>query len=463
MRIGVIAAALCCAAAFAGAAQADPQADWLKARQAEFATWQAAHPDVEAQVAYLKVKTAAMVEAYRNRPRPPRYADLISRAAAASPEDKQAARNAFHAGLALWKSGDFPSAEAAFKLGLDLEPTNGMADFYYGDCLQRRGDAAGAGDYMARAMFFGGQSPEAFKAQAALASLPAPADPDISLPPAIFKVSADITEIWDAPDAPKMVVIPAGAYTMGSPASEQSRAVDGLAANEGPQHRVTIGYPLAVGKYDITRGEFAAFVTAAGYVANGCAASGKDTSSSANWQRPGFNQTGNDPVVCVNFDDAQAYASWLSQKTGHAYRLLSESEYEYATRAGTTTTFWWGNDLGVNNANCNGCGGRWDGRQTSPVGSFLANPFGLYDMSGDASSWTADCFNYQDNGVTTDGSTWASANCDQRALRGGSWDLYGAFVQSALGLYYDHATRPGYGLDPKWRENDVGFRIARIL
>src|SRR5665213_2092753 len=227
--------------------RADDQSDWLKARQAEYATWQAAHPNVEAQIADLKAKTAALVDAYKARPRPPRYADLTARSNAASPADKQTALKAFAVGFTLWQSGDFPSAEAAFKQGLDLDPTNGMANFYYGDCLHRRGDKANAADYMARAVFFGGQSPEAFKAQAALASLPAPADPDASLPPAIFRVSADVTEIWDSPEAPKMVVIPAGAYTMGSPASEPNRQ-----DNEGPQHRVTIGYALAVGKYDIT-------------------------------------------------------------------------------------------------------------------------------------------------------------------------------------------------------------------
>ena len=395
-----------------------------------------------------------MVEAYRQRPRPPRYADLIARAAAASPADRQAALNAFHAGLALWKSGDFPSAEAAFKQGLDLEPTNGMADFYYGDCLQRRDDKTNAADYMARAVFFGGQSPEAFKAQAALAGLPTPADPDASLPPATFKVSADVTEIWDAPDAPKMVVIPAGAYTMGSPASEQHRGDD-----EGLQHRVTIGYALAVGKYDITRDEFAAFVTATGYRAkddDGCTAfKGGEwkKDSRANWQRPGFDQTGADPVVCISYGDASAYAAWLSQKTGHTYRLLSEAEYEYAARAGTTTTYWWGDDIGKGHANCDGCGSQWDNKQTSPVGSFQANPFGLYDMSGNAWSWTEDCYADSYGGAPVDGSASAGGDCGRRVLRGGSWDIVPAVLRAAL----------RFGYSAGLRYADDGFRVARTL
>jgi hypothetical protein len=124
----------------------------------------------------------------------------------------------------------------------------------------------------------------------------------------------------DAPDAPEMVVIPPGAFTMGSPASEPGRYAD-----ESPQHRVSIGYSLAVGRYDVTREQYAAFVTATAYTGSG---------TGCDWRSPGFDQSGADPVVCVSWEDAQAYASWLSRKTGHTYRLLSEAEWEYAARAG---------------------------------------------------------------------------------------------------------------------------------
>jgi formylglycine-generating enzyme required for sulfatase activity len=439
--------------AFAPAAHADPQADWLKARQAEFATWQAAHPDVEAQVADLKAKTAVLVEAYRNRPRPAPYAVLVARSAAASPADKQAAVQAFHAGFTLWQSGDFASAEAAFKQGLDLDPTNGMANFYYGDCLQRRGDNADAGEYMARAVFFGGQSTEAFKARTALASLPAPPAPDAALPPVILRTPGAITELWDGPDTPKMVVIPAGEYTMGSPASEPDRY-----DNKGPQHRVTIGYALAVGKYDITRSEFAAFAAATGYKAQdnqGCIDSSNwSQNARGNWQRPGFDQTGADPVVCISFIDAGAYAAWLSQKTGHAYRLLSEAEYEYAVRVGSTTAFWWGDDRATacsyeNGADLvNNC---HDGFVfTSPAGSFRANAFGLYDMAGDAGLWTEDCYsNYR--GTPVDGSASAAGDCGRRVDRGGSW------FNTVRSDYRDDTPLVGA------RINSLGFRVARTL
>ena len=454
MHIRTVALAAVVAAIFASIpTHADEQSDWLAQRQAQFAAWQGAHPNVEAQLADLKAKTAVLVAAYNARPRQPRFADLTARSRAASQADRQTALAAFKAGFTLWQSGDFPSAEAAFKQGLDLDPTNGMANFYYGDCLQRRGDKIGAADYMARAVFFGGQSAEAFKAKSALASLPAAPDPDVGSPPAVFRAPGAPTEIWDAPDAPQMVVIPAGEYTMGSPASEQDRSADET------QHRVTIGYSFAVGKYDVTRDEFATFVQATGYKAkddDGCFTyDGKtfNKDSRASWSRPGFGQTGSDPVVCVSWDDAEAYVAWLSQKTGHSYRLLSESEWEYASRAGTTTAYYWGDAVGTGNANCVGCGSRWDNKQTSPSGSFAPNGFGLYDMAGNAWQWLGDCYNDSYAGAPTDGSAWGSGTCGQRVLRGGSWFSYPGSARSA------NRGRDNTG----YRNTVLGFRVARTL
>jgi formylglycine-generating enzyme required for sulfatase activity len=455
--------------------RADAQSDWSKARQAEYATWAAAHPNVEAQIADLKAKTAALVDAYKARPKPPRYADLTARSSAASPADKQAALKAFAVGFTLWQSGDFPSAEAAFKQGLDLDPTNGMANFYYGDCLQRRGAKADAADYMARAVFFGGQSAEAFKAQTTLASLPSPTDLDVAAPPVIFRVPGTATELWDGPDTPQMVVVPAGDYTMGSPASEPNRSNEeygqhgftpagysdftspGQHGSDSPQLRSTIGYSFAVGKFDVTRAEYAAFIVATGYKAkddDGCFVYGGGKFkgfSRASWQRPDFDQTANDPVVCVSYDDAQAYTAWLSQKTGHSYRLLSESEWEYAARGGTTTTYWWGDNAGAGNANCNGCGTKWDNKQTSPSGFFPKNPFGLFDMNGNAWQWTADCWNANHTGSPADGRA-RSGDCNLRVDRGGSWNVSPRYLRST---YRD-------GLGP-WRLSDVGFRVARTF
>jgi formylglycine-generating enzyme required for sulfatase activity len=193
-----------------------------------------------------------------------------------------------------------------------------------------------------------------------------------------------------------MVVIPAGKFTMGSPASEKSWAASHggnleSVADESPQHAVSLP-SCALGRYHVTRGEYAAFVRETGYSAgDGCYESSMPKSrkqAGASWQNPGFNQTERDPVVCVSWQDARAYVSWLNgsvRRSGSTsgdgpYRLPSEAEWEYAARAGTTTPFWWGdNDRGAS-------GHAWfkgnSGGQTHPVGLKPANAFGLYDMVG---------------------------------------------------------------------------------
>jgi len=155
----------------------------------------------------------------------------------------------------------------------------------------------------------------------------------------------------------------------------------------------------------------------------------------------------------VSWDDAKAYVAWLAKKTGKPYRLLTEAEYEYAARAGTTTAYPWGNAIGKNNANCDGCGSQWDNKQTAPVGSFAANDFGLFDMVGNVWAWTEDCFHDSYNGAPTDGSAWTSGDCDRRVLRGGSW------VVSPQGLR--SAFRNGYTADV--RGSGFGFRVGRTL
>jgi formylglycine-generating enzyme required for sulfatase activity len=203
-------------------------------------------------------------------------------------------------------------------------------------------------------------------------------------------------------NCPQMVVVPAGSFTMGSPASEPNRYAD-----EGPQHRVTIARQFAVGQFDITFDEWDACVAGGG----------------CNGYKPGDNGWGRGrrPVINVSWGDANAYVGWLSKLTGKPYRLLSEAEYEYATRAGTTTAYPWGSVIGKNNANCNGCGSQWDNKQTAPVGSFAANGFGLYDMVGNVSKWTQDCYRDSHWGAPADGSAWTSGVCTSRVLRGGSW------------------------------------------
>jgi formylglycine-generating enzyme required for sulfatase activity len=130
---------------------------------------------------------------------------------------------------------------------------------------------------------------------------------------------------------------------------------------------------------------------------------------------------GTRPVINVSWDDAQAYAAWLSRMTGKTYRLLTEAEWEYAARADTQTAYFWGDYVGKDNANCSGCGSQWDGRQTSPVDSFKPNAFGLHDMAGNVFQWVQDCYHDNYNGAPTDGSAWTGGDCSRRVVRGGSW------------------------------------------
>jgi len=244
-------------------------------------------------------------------------------------------------------------------------------------------------------------------------------------------------------ECPEMVLIPPGQFIMGSPVNENGRD-----HQEGPRHRVKIGYGFLVGKYDVTVGGFAAFVTDAKYEIGPC----KDNAAHS-WRNPGFEQTDKSPVVCVNFNDAQAYAGWLSKRTGRSYRLLSESEHEYVSRAGTNTAFWWGAHAGKDNANCQACGSAWDGKGTAPVGSFRPNRFGLYDTSGNVFGWVSDCWSDTYDNATTDGTPNRQGDCSLRGLRGGGWGSGLPHVRIAFRL-----------ADPLTsRYDNMGFRIARSL
>ena len=257
----------------------------------------------------------------------------------------------------------------------------------------------------------------------------------------------------DCADCPAMVVVPSGSFMMGSPPSEEGRDDD-----EGPVHRVTIGARFAVGVYEVTRGEFGRFVSSTGRsMGNGCWTyeDGEgEYRSGRSWLSPGFSQTDLHPAVCVSRDDAQAYVDWLSRETGEAYRLLSESEWEYVARAGTTTRYHWGDAIGRNLANCWDCGSRWDGgKGTSPVGSFGANAFGLHDVHGNVLEFVEDCVNESYAGAPRDGSAWKGGDCSRHVLRGGSW-YYGPRVLRAADRLRD---------DTGDRLNVVGFRVARTF
>ena len=271
----------------------------------------------------------------------------------------------------------------------------------------------------------------------------------------------------DCPSCPEMVVVPAGSYEMGSPASEARRN-----ENEGPVHRVTIAEPLAVGVYEVTRGEFGRFVEATGYSAGSCwmfeNGEAKKRSGSS-WRTLAFQQTDQHPVVCVNWEDAQAYVQWLSQETGQAYRLLSEAEWEYVARAGTRTARYWGQnsseqcryangeDMAVKRAGGDGSHETVDCNDgyvvTSLVGMYGANPFGLRDVLGNVLEWVQDCWNESYSGAPSDGRAWESGDCDMRVSRGGSWASEPRDLRSAS----------RGRVDTGFRVIVAGFRVARTL
>ncbi len=270
----------------------------------------------------------------------------------------------------------------------------------------------------------------------------------------------------DCPDCPEVVVLPAGQFAMGSAATEANH----MGAEE-PVHTVTIGRPFAMGRTEVTRAQFAAFITATGYsVGAGCEVrtdAGRQPDPNRTWQNPGFTQTDQDPVVCVSWLDAQAYVAWLSQRTGQTYRLPSEAEWEYAARGGTTTPFYWGSnaedacthgnvaDLAYRQTFKDQPGSACSDSfpRTAPVGRFGTNPFGLADMIGNAWEWTQDCFSPDYRSAPTDGSASGGSDCTVRTGRGGAWDIPAAYNRSAL---------RGNALQ-SMRADETGFRVVREL
>ena len=159
-------------------------------------------------------------------------------------------------------------------------------------------------------------------------------------------------------------------------------------------------------------------------------------------------------MINVSWDDAQRYVAWLSRVTGQPYRLLSEAEWEYAARAGTTTAYSWGDEIGKGNANCDGCGSQGDEGQPAPVGSFKPNAFALYDMGGNVGQWVQDCWHENYDGAPTDGSAWTSGDCLGRVYRGGSWVDAPKSLRSASRDWNNSAI---------FRYYDLGFRVGRTL
>ena len=233
-----------------------------------------------------------------------------------------------------------------------------------------------------------------------------------------------------ATDCPEMIVVPAGEFVMGSPGTEIGRRKE-----EGPQHKVNLDEPFAVSKFEVTFAQWDACVAVGGCVQASDSGKGR----------------GVQPVINVSWDDAQQYVAWFSKMTGRTYRLLSEAEWEYAARAGSETAYPWGDKIGRNNADCDGCGSQWDGKSPAPVGSFAANAFGLYDMHGNVWEWCEDVWHPDYQGAPQDGSAWQGKTAF-RILRGGSWARGPQFLRSAYRINYRRDNR-----------SNIGFRVARTL
>jgi formylglycine-generating enzyme required for sulfatase activity len=271
-------------------------------------------------------------------------------------------------------------------------------------------------------------------------------------------------EFRECPDCPVMVAVPAGRFLMGSPAHEAGRF-----QNEGPQHVVAIR-AFALGKYDITSEEFLAFLRATGYQPKPC-----NSILQMQWHSPGEGlawppydeEPRRWPAACLDWHDANAYIAWLNAEVraehpqlaarGGPYRLPSEAEWEYAARAGTRTARWWGDAIGKDRADCNGCGSSWDDSELASVDSFAPNAFGLYGMLGDVWQWTADCWHDSYAGAPADGRAWLAGGCAKHVIRGGSWDNLPVFVRSAA---RSSSTADGGEYD---YSSLAGFRVARDL
>ncbi|HMC47684.1 MAG TPA: SUMF1/EgtB/PvdO family nonheme iron enzyme [Caballeronia sp.] len=268
-------------------------------------------------------------------------------------------------------------------------------------------------------------------------SAPAPAEKSVAISappptpapkPAIKTAVSTAGEIRDCATCPALVALPGGTFEMGSNSDDPA---------ERPVHRVSVGQPFAIGKYEVTVEQWNACADA-----SGCPRIDIEGSPSKST-----------PVHNLSWDDAQVYVKWLSKTTGKTYRLPTEAEWEYAARGGTTTTYWWGNEMRKGYADCKDCGEPW--RKDGPVnvGSFTPNPFGLFDMNGSVWEWVGDCWHSSYKGAPADGRVWDEAGCPMRVIRGGSWPDGGAYMQSSTRFKYSASVR----------QSQNGMRVARDM
>lgn len=265
------------------------------------------------------------------------------------------------------------------------------------------------------------------------------------------------TKFKDCRDCPEMVVVPAGSFTMGSSDPETIR--EGLEPDarrrEQPAHTVTLARPFAIGRFEVTRRQYAVFARETRRPGSKmCTTWNQDKNAwldveGATWDKPNFPQTDEHPAVCVSLEDAQAYAAWLSARTGKTYRVPSEAEWEYAARGGMTTSRYWGDDAAEvcqygNISDSAAAEVHPDLRKeptrlmacrdgyvyTAPVGKFAPNRFGLHDVIGNVWEWTADCYTPNFDGAPTDGSAWQK-DCERYVVKGGGWYARNWFNRAA--------------------------------
>ncbi|MBW9107189.1 SUMF1/EgtB/PvdO family nonheme iron enzyme [Paraburkholderia phenoliruptrix] len=264
---------------------------------------------------------------------------------------------------------------------------------------------------------------------ASAASPPVPPAPPVSVAAQKPVSRAPVAgESRDCAACPIMIALPAGSFSMGSNSDDPS---------EKPVHHVTIGAPFAIGKYEVTVEQWNACVAA-----NACARLTPETNA---------NKAA--PARDLSWDDAQQYVKWLSKTTGKPYRLPTEAEWEYAVRGGTTTAYWWGDQMRKGNANCKDCGEPWHKEGPEAAGSFAANPYGLYDMNGSVWEWTADCWHNSYQSAPVDGRAWESPSCDMRVIRGGSWREGAGYMLSATRFKYSAGVR----------QSQDGLRVVKDL
>jgi formylglycine-generating enzyme required for sulfatase activity len=259
----------------------------------------------------------------------------------------------------------------------------------------------------------------------------------------------------DCAQCPEMVVVPAGTFMMGSAGGE-----DGHEPDEAPRHEVRLAAPVAVGRGAVTVAQFRSFVLATRHaVITGCRVAIADAwhvQTDAQFGNPGIEQQPDHPAVCVSWHDARAYADWLSRETGRRYRLPSEAEREYFTRAGTRSVFWWGDVISEQRANYDATltflgspRGAWR-RTTLPALALPANPWGLSQVHGNVAEWVEDCWNASYAGAPADGSAWTTGDCALRVLRGGSWGYPPKDLRAAY--------REAVAADQRYFH--VGFRVV---